>query len=278
MEVVPSVHSIPTETSAFASMAPPNVYLVVGRDQTVFIDSGYRKEEDIQKRLDYLTGVGGPPVSRVILTHRHPDHMGGAAHFHGATGAGLLSSPTEKPFIDAALEKAGDGLQVHQTVEDGEALELGGVTLEFVHVPGHTLGSMAIYTPQSQVLFTGDTILGWGSVSVNPDDGDMALYIQSLRRLMELDLALICPGHGPVVREPQAKLQEQVTHRLRREADVVEALREGHQTMDQLFDRLYPEILPQLARLGRNQVRSHLIKLEREGRVRLEEERYLVAD
>ena len=278
MEVVPGVHSIPTGTSAFVGTAPPNVYLVVGREEAVFIDSGYRNEEDIQTRLDYLASMGGPPVSGVILTHRHPDHIGGAAHFHRATGAGLLSSPTEKPFIDAALEKAGDAIQVHQAVNDAEALELGGATLEFVHVPGHTLGSMAVYTPQSRVLFTGDTALGRGSVSVNPDDGDMALYIQSLQRLMELDLALICPGHGPVVQDPQTKLRELVKHRLGRESDVLEALREGHQTLDQLLDRLYPEIQPQSARLGRNQIRAHLIKLERERRVRSEEEQYLLTD
>jgi glyoxylase-like metal-dependent hydrolase (beta-lactamase superfamily II) len=273
VEIVRGVHSISTGTSPFIGFPPPNVYLVLGREEAVFIDSGYRNEDDIRLCLDYMAEVGGPPVTQVILTHRHLDHIGGAAHFHRATGAGLLSSLVEKPFIEAAFTDEGKP-KIHEVVEDGETLDLGGVILEFIHAPGHTLGSVAVYAPQTQILFTGDTVLGRGSVSINPVDGDMTLYVQSLRRLMNLDLELICPGHGPVVHDPQEKLKEQVNHRLRREIEVVQALRESERTLDGLFYHLYPKIKPQLERFGRNQVHAHLIKLVQDGCVQMEGEFY----
>jgi glyoxylase-like metal-dependent hydrolase (beta-lactamase superfamily II) len=268
VEIVSGIHCITAGASPFPGVAPPNVYLAVGGQGAVFIDSGYRNDADIKTRLDYLETLGSPPVRGVLLTHRHRDHMGGAAHFHRATGAQLLSSLVEKPFVDASLEKSGEAVRVHRTVEEGETLALGGLTLEFVAAPGHTLGSMAIYARQRRALFTGDTVLGVGATAVKPEDGDMALYVQSLRHFLDYDISLICPGHGPMVGDPRAKINALIQHRQEREEQVLTALRQGQRTVDQIFQRIYPVLDTRLHPLARDQIRCHLIKLEREGRVR----------
>ena len=277
MEILPGIHSIPVGASAFMGVSPPNVYLALGGDGAAFIDSGYSRPEDVKARMNYLATVGSPQVLAVIVTHRHPDHMGGAAAFHQATGAPLICSPIEKPIIDATLEKSKERTQVHQTVAHGEALDLGGLTLEYVHSPGHTLGSMAVYAREHRALFTGDTILGFGTTVVSPEDGDMGQYLQTLRLFLEYDLALICPGHGPVVRDPRAKINELIQHRLEREGQIVSALQESPKSLEQLFQGIYPELDSRLHAQAHSQVRSHLIKLEREGRVRVQEETYSLA-
>ena len=219
--------------------------------------------------------AGRPPVAAIVVTHRHIDHAGGARLLAEATGGPIAAAAEEKPHIEEAFS----GAVVGRMVADREVMDLGGATLEFVHTPGHTMGSVCVYYREEHVLFTGDTVLGTGTTTINPEQGNVAAYIESLRMLLGLDVRLICPGHGDVIEEPQAKIREAIARRLSRERDIVELLSNGHHTLDQLFSALYADIDPNLHEVARRQIRSHLVKLETEGRVtirgkeaRLEEE------
>ncbi|MCS7206903.1 MAG: MBL fold metallo-hydrolase [Dehalococcoidia bacterium] len=267
MEIVPGVHAITVGQSPGPGLFPPNSYLIVGTRASALVDTGWNQPEHIQARLDYIQTLKPPPLIALILTHRHPDHMGGAAALSQATGAPIYSAPAEKPAIDQALEKQGVSIRVHHTPAHGQRLDLGGKEVEFIHSPGHTLGSLSVFLRPDGALFTGDTVLGMGTTVINPDEGDMALYLHTLRRLLDYPATVICPGHGPLVRNPKAKIQELLHHRLEREAQILSALRNAPKTLEALREEIYPELEARLHTLARNQLRTHLIKLEKEGRV-----------
>jgi glyoxylase-like metal-dependent hydrolase (beta-lactamase superfamily II) len=117
------------------------------------------------------------------------------------------------------------------------------------------------------ILFTGDTVLGKGSTSISPDHGDMTLYIRTLERLIDLDSTMIAPGHGSVVDQPRSKLEVLIRHRVDRESQIVGLLRDGSRSIDDLYGTMYPELDDRLQRSAKGQIRSHLIKLERDERV-----------
>ena len=139
-------------------------------------------------------------------------------------------------------------------MEDGDTIAVGGVTIEVVHTPGHTLGSICLYLREERALFTGDTVLGLGTVAIAPPPhGDMGLYIQSLERLKGYDAALLCPGHGPPVQDVGRKLQELIDHRHERERQILAALGRGRGTLTALLDDIYPELDRRLLNMARGQ-------------------------
>jgi glyoxylase-like metal-dependent hydrolase (beta-lactamase superfamily II) len=140
---------------------------------------------------------------------------------------------------------------------------------EVVATPGHAPDHVSLLL--GRVLFAGDTVLGEGSVFVGGGDGSMAAYLDSLRRLRELDIEAICPGHGPVVWEPRAKLDEYLAHRLDRERRVLEAVATGARTRDEVLDRAWSELdldaVPYLRMAAGLTLDAHLDKLAAEGRL-----------
>jgi glyoxylase-like metal-dependent hydrolase (beta-lactamase superfamily II) len=177
------------------------------------------------------------PLQGVVLTHSHADH---------SEGAGALP-------VDPILPT------------DGQ--DVGPFTA--IATPGHSADSVCLL--HGRILFTGDTVLGAGSVFVAPGEGSLSAYLESLEKLLALDLDAICPGHGPVVHEPAAKLREYRDHRLEREAKVIAALDAGARTRDELLARAWSEVdfsvSPMLRAAGEATLAAHLEKLGDEGRL-----------
>jgi glyoxylase-like metal-dependent hydrolase (beta-lactamase superfamily II) len=168
------------------------------------------------------------------------------------------------------------GTKVGKVVQDRETLHLGDLTLEFVHAPGHTYGSLAVFLREPRALFTGDNVMGTGSSVVNPGEGAIALYLQTMEKFLRYDPVVIYPGQGPVVTRPRVKLQELIQHRRDREAQIVTLLAQGPKSVDDLFRIIYSGLDERWSHLARNQIRSHLRKLEDEGRVSASGEAYRV--
>jgi glyoxylase-like metal-dependent hydrolase (beta-lactamase superfamily II) len=184
--------------------------------------------------LEAVRSVAREGIEGVVLTHGHADH---------AEGADLLGVPVHRP---------GEG----ETAGPFSALA----------TPGHSTDSVCLIW-RERVCFTGDTVLGSGSVFIAPGEGSLSDYLESLRRLRALPLDVLCPGHGPYVWDPAAKLDEYVAHRLERERRLVGALEAGLRTRDELLDSAWSDAPAELRYFAGLSLASHLEKLDAEGRL-----------
>jgi glyoxylase-like metal-dependent hydrolase (beta-lactamase superfamily II) len=183
--------------------------------------------------LDAVRRAAAEGIEGVVLTHGHSDH---------AEGAAALEAPVTLPH-------EGD------TVGPFRALA----------TPGHSPDSVCLLT--ERICFTGDTVLGTGSVFIAPGEGSLSAYLDSLRRLRGRELDVLCPGHGPYVWDPLAKLDEYIAHRLSRERRLLEALDAGLRTRDELLDSAWSDAPAELRDFAALSLASHLEKLAEEGRL-----------
>ena len=297
MAITPHVHSLHVQLDWFPQPYPPNVHLVIDGDEGALIDAGFPDEQSIGKRLEMLREFPDLKLRYIVITHHHFDHASGAHRLREETGARIVMHKDEAPLLQRAAseelpsdvggpeehkkfaeqtrrwrEEAAKG-QPDETVSDGDTLRVGGLTLRMVHTPGHTAGHLSPFLEDGRVLFAGDNVLGVGTTVVPPPPhGDMAQYIESLRKMQSLEAELMCCGHGPVVKEPNRKLQELIDHRHEREEQILSLVGEGHDTVKKLVRAIYPELDKRLLGMAQSQVLSHLSKLERDGRARTEGE------
>jgi glyoxylase-like metal-dependent hydrolase (beta-lactamase superfamily II) len=153
------------------------------------------------------------------------------------------------------------------TLADGQGVLLGRRRLQALHTPGHRFDHLCFLLEDSSALFAGDLVAGTGTVVIAPPEGDLVDYLASLRRLLDLDLKLILPAHGPAIIQPHALLQEYIAHRNQRELQVLAGLADGPATLDALVERIYSDVDPKLHGMAALSLTAHLYKLENEGRV-----------
>jgi glyoxylase-like metal-dependent hydrolase (beta-lactamase superfamily II) len=269
MELAPGIHNILTDLQHATGVT--NTYLIVGTQGALFVDAGWDRPGEAQARIDYWEKIGKPPLKGIAVTHRHTPHWGNAPAIQKACGnPPIIASFAEKEEIEVRMQIA----KVDRPVRDGETLSLGSLTLEFLDAPGHTYGSMAVFIRETLALFTGDTVMGSGSSVVNPGEGEISLYLQTLDKFLRYDPAVIYPGQGPVVKNPRDKINELIQHRKEREQQIVALLEQAPRSVEQIVATLYLGLREGLQHLAKNQVRSHLIKLEQEGKVVCSDDRY----
>lgn len=212
---------------------------VVGREPAWVVDPGPLEEEHLTRLCTAIDGRGG--LGGVVLTHDHHDHSEAAG--------GLLES---HPAPLAAGRGAVDVLLC-------EGTRFG--PFEAVATPGHAADHFALVG--SGACFTGDAVLGDGSVFISPYRGAMTGYLLALTRLqMREDFNVLCPGHGPPVWEAQTKLEDYLAHRIDREHGLIVALAEGRRTVEELLDAVWPEVSESMRPLATATLAAHLDKLE----------------
>jgi glyoxylase-like metal-dependent hydrolase (beta-lactamase superfamily II) len=215
-------------------------------------------------------------VTTIILTHIHPDHIGGAMELREALGT---SAPQQsRPRLGMHRSRRGyAGVEPDFVYDDGDEIPFEGGTLRVVHTPGHESGHCCFYEPSRRWLFTGDHVVGQGTVVIAPPDGDMGAYIDSLERLLALSSRLLLGGHGPVITDPAAKIQEYIDHRLMREQQVLDCVADGVRLIPEIVERLYRDVPSLLHPVAERSIHAHLLKLLRESRVRVSGEEYFLA-
>src|SRR5262245_43852146 len=231
-----------------------NQYLL-GAGAPLLIDIAAYEGENVTRLEAALTAAGGR-LAGILLTHIHADHVGGAAALRTATGVPLAVHRSRSAHVHG-----GAALAPERMLDDGDEIAWPGGRLVVVHTPGHESGHCCLYEPERRWLFTGDTVLSTGTTIIAPPDGDMAAYLASLRRLRALDVGTIFPGHGLPVEQPYALLDEYIAHRLLRERQIVDALREAPSDVPSLVRRIYTDLHPGLVWAASLTVNAHLSKL-----------------
>jgi len=151
-------------------------------------------------------------------------------------------------------------------IDDGAVVSTEGATLRAIWTPGHARDHLCFYFEEEKAIFTGDVVLGAGTTVIG-DDGDLGDYLDSLKRLLALDVEVIYPAHGPVIRNARAKIEQYIAHRLLREEQVLDGLRAGVSEVPLLVKRMYTDVPEALHAAAAMSVLAHLRKLEKERRV-----------
>ncbi len=236
-----------------------NVYLVAAGGVGVVVDPGSPGEASRDAIDAALASAGVRLLKAVLLTHGHVDHVEGLA--------ALLESHPDCPVYLHALEAQRVRAAGRMFLADEHRLTVGDTVIRTLHTPGHSPGHLSFLVEDDRTALAGDLVAGQGSSWVGTPEGDVSAYLASLSRLRGLAPALLGPGHGPLVRDPAAKLAAAAEHRLARERQLLAALAEGPQRLAALRRQVYPG-LPDAAReLAERSLLAHLAKLMHEMRV-----------
>ncbi|HYI07434.1 MAG TPA: MBL fold metallo-hydrolase [Thermoanaerobaculia bacterium] len=195
-----------------------------------------------------------PKLRTILITHRHGDHAPASVPLKKATGA-MVYAP-RGVLNDATVDVR---------IAGGESVDVEGTPVEVIATPGHTNEHVCFLTADGD-LFTGDTVLGFGTTAIFPPDGHMGDYLRSLETLRAREPRRIFPAHGPIREDAVALIDEYIAHRLQRERQVLEVIAAGASTVNDMRKRIYPDLDERLHGAAEIQLTAHLIKLVEEGR------------
>lgn len=246
----PLVHVVLAPNPGIMTGPGTNTY-IVGAGPTFVIDPAVDDEEYVE---EVLRRAG--EVTAILITHRHSDHVGGAAQLAARTGAPVR-----------AFGEGVAGMAHVVPIADGDVLEEGGVTLRALHCPGHASDHLCWLLEGAASLFAGDNILGEGTAVIAPPDGDMKAYLATLNRVAAMHVDRIYPGHFRWLDGGNAVIEGYIAHRLDRERQVLAAVAGGASTVEQIVGRVYTDTPEHLHPIAAYSVRAHLEMLEENGKV-----------
>jgi glyoxylase-like metal-dependent hydrolase (beta-lactamase superfamily II)/ADP-ribose pyrophosphatase YjhB (NUDIX family) len=260
IEMRPGIVLVPLRTPTLPPATHTNCY-VVGGDEVVVIDPA-SPYEDEQALLDRVLEKRN--VREIWLTHLHRDHVGGATHLKKQKGVQIVAHPITARALEGFVH-------VDRTFEENEQLPLSGKpgwSLRVMHTPGHARGHVCIFEEKSGSLITGDLMAGLGTIVIDPPEGHMATYFDSLRRMQELPVSALFPAHGPVMANAKERIQQYLDHRIDRERKILAAWEKGHREPAAIVKDVYTDVSPAMYGLAERSVIAHLEKLREERRIR----------
>jgi glyoxylase-like metal-dependent hydrolase (beta-lactamase superfamily II) len=236
-----------------------NTYLVGTGRERILVDTGQGLPAYLPVLEQALARAGDVRIQEIVLTHGHPDHIGGVAQIQERFGP-LTVSKLPWPGNDERY-----GLEI-RPVGDGAVFETEGARLRALHTPGHAEDHLCLLLEEENAIFSGDNVLGVGTTVIPPRGGDLLDYMNSLERLRAVEPSVVYPAHGPRIDDGPAKIREYIEHRLEREGQILDALREGLDRIPSIVKRIYAAYPEALHAAAASSVCAHLQKLEREGR------------
>lgn len=266
IEFRPSVRVIPLETRTLPPATHTNAILL-GPQDMVLIDPGASSDDELRGLRDVVDAevrwIGGE-LKAIWLSHHHGDHVEGVEKLRRHYRVPVLAHPLTRDHLGSL------GIRVDKCFEGGESMTLNGdppMHIRVLHTPGHASGHLCFLEDRNRTLLCGDMLSGYGTVSINPPDGNMADYIQSLERLEALDPSVILPSHGSMIPSGAQALAKAREHRLWREDRVLEAWDAGVRDPEAMLPAVYGDLDPVLRPFAVRQVLAHLERLESIGRV-----------
>jgi ribonuclease/clavin/mitogillin len=247
-----------------------NTWLLCGAEPAL-IDAAENTDAYVQRIADALEAEQpGASLARVLVTHAHSDHIGGVEAIRRRWPNAVFAKMPD-PVRDQKYPVEWTGLKDEAIVKAGDGV------LWAIHTPGHAPDHLCFFEPRSSTLFCGDLLLNGGTVMIPVSSGgDLAHYIQSLKRVLELQPRRALAGHGEPIENPGALIRAYIGHRLMREQQILDVLGNGRGSVDEIVRRVYPVLQPELQKAAGENVLAHLLKLRGEGRAREEEGQWRV--
>ena len=260
IEFVPDIWVAPSRTATLPPATHTNTWIPGGRRFAVIDPAAEDEELARLARVLARRMESGSRPHVVLLTHHHHDHVGGAAEIARSLGVPLRAAAATLDLLGLS----GDA------IADEEIIDLDGMTLQALSTPGHAPGHLAFHVAERRTLIAGDLLSGMSTILIDPRQGDMGTYLSSLRRVLELDVGTLLPGHGPPL--PRRALAKLLKHRREREERVVAQLAREPRSLSQVARGAYRDV-PEMPRvLVEAQTLAHLLHLEGERRVRRDDE------
>lgn len=271
----PGVVLAPLRTPTLPPATTTNCYLV-GHERLWVVDPGSPhadEQERLLHLLDELRGTGAR-VEGILVTHHHPDHVGGVQALSQALDLPVRGHPL-------TLSRLLPGFRAGAPLDDGDRIALGrapdgttGWELLAIHTPGHDRGHLCFRESRYGAMLVGDMLSTISTIIVDPPEGHLATYLHSLERLAQSPMTTLYPAHGPALRDGQRLVKQYLRHRRQRETKLVEVLGQGSGTAEELLPKVYWDADPKLYRFAARSLLAGLEKLQEEGRAGLNDGRW----
>ena len=251
-EIAPGVKRIVAPNPSMMTGPGTNTYLI-GNNDIAVIDPGPAIVEHVENIVEKSNAC----IRWILVTHTHPDHSPAVKSLAEASNAEVLGIPApDGPHQDKTFTPT-------RVLADGDVLESEEFRLEAVHTPGHASNHLCYRHASLNWLFTGDHVIDGSTVVIDPPDGNMKHYIESLQHCKDLQCAALAPGHGEVIEDPTRAIDWIIEHRLQREAKVLAAvLAHPGLTTHELVPHVYQDVDPKLYGWAERSLLAHVLKLE----------------
>jgi glyoxylase-like metal-dependent hydrolase (beta-lactamase superfamily II) len=268
-QLAPGVTRIVANNPNHFTFKGTNTYLI-GTRNLALIDPG---PDDENHLAAILRALGGRPLSHILITHTHHDHVDGLPALIAATGAKTAGFGHRARKPGATRPSASGGEYVEQdfvpdiVLQHQGRLEGDGWSFEALFTPGHAPDHLCFSLAGTNMLFSGDHVMGWNTSVVAPPEGNMGAYIRSLELLTERPERLYFPGHGGQIEEPQRLVKAYLLHRRMREHAILDCIRQGHNTAEAIVPVVYRGLDPKLLNAASLSVLAHVEHLKERGLV-----------
>ncbi|BAT61555.1 hydroxyacylglutathione hydrolase [Variibacter gotjawalensis] len=268
-EVLPGIRRIVAPNPGPFTFTGTVTY-ILGHGNVAIIDPGPDSPEHVAK---VLQAIEGETLTHVFITHTHRDHSPGLRHVKAkfdvpAYGEGPHRASRPLHEFETTIDVGGDqDFKPDVVIRDGDVIKGDGWALEAVATPGHTANHMAFALQGTDILFSGDHVMGWSTSIVAPPDGSMQDYMASLAKLRERNEDLYLPGHGGEVRDARRYVKHFVAHRKARETSILKNLSETPTDIPSLVQKIYVGLDQRLRGAAALSVLAHLEDLVARGAV-----------